>query len=204
MAGVAFLSLVCWALAQAPESRPASRPASRPGGPAARDGLLRHFGPLSPKSTLEVERVQHSASGRDKPVFDWDRGHTIAFHLFYDGVRTDRAVILYLVGRSRFSGSIGLFAIEPVAGSAKKTISKESVLAALRAQAAAQGVPSSKLGELEKRMNANPRIEYVWSPEHNRGAKYPREYETLAPQWVLFDDARILADAHTGKLWFND
>jgi hypothetical protein len=167
---------------------------------AATDWLVKHFGRLPPETALVTTRVQRSSSGQDKPAYDWDRGHTIVLCQTFRGTPTSNDTILYITGKTRFSGSIGLASFEPIPGSAKPTISKEEAVKAVRRMAEARGATAKHLEDLDKRLK--PVLEYEWSPTYNEG--FDLDTPVLNPNWHMIPGEPLMVDAHTGKLWVND
>lgn len=101
-----------------------------------REWLQRTFGPLPPDSSLVVTSVKRSASGGDRPMYDWDQGHTFVFEQRWRGLSTDRCVVLLLRGRSMVHGTVQLARLTPIEGTMHSILdeqaARECVAAALR------------------------------------------------------------------------
>ena len=91
---------------------------------AARKWINAHFGPLPRAVSLEITGIQHSSSGRDKPAFEWDHGHTIAFREVYRGIPTGGFAIIYVTGRTHFSATVQLYSYEAIPDSAKAIVGR--------------------------------------------------------------------------------
>jgi hypothetical protein len=167
---------------------------------AAVEWVVHHFGPIPPRTSIEVTRVLHSSSGSEKPRYSWDRGHTITLHQFYDKIPTEIGSVIYITGRTRFSGHVEMATIEPVRGSARKLVTKEAAVKAWRTTGAGRGATKEELDKFEKRLK--PRIEYVWSPTRN--ADLDDGPQIYAPTWVMIEGEPLMVDGHTGKPWVND
>jgi len=166
---------------------------------AARSWIETSFGALPAGVSLEVKRINHSSSGREKPEFDWDHGHTIVFCEKYRGVATDGGAVIYLTGRTQFSASVFLFSYKTISGTAKTLVDKKDGVAAWRARFQQRPDAKEILPQFDKK--AAPKLKYVWSPPANRG---PDGRDVIAPTWVLDDEDTIMVDGHTGEAWFND
>jgi hypothetical protein len=165
---------------------------------AARAWITSHFGRLPQDISLEVTRIDHSSSGRPKPAFDWDQGHTIVFRALYRGLPTDSHAVIYITGRSRFGASLELHTFSPIPGTAQRIIDKAAALKAWRTRIKQSGEDAAALAACEK--NGNPRLVYVWSPKANVGGNS----RILAPTWALDREERFMVDGRTGIAWFND
>jgi hypothetical protein len=167
---------------------------------AARAWITAHLGRLPKGTSLDVVRIDHSSSGRDKPAFGWDQGHTIVFREQYHGLPTDSTAVIYLAGRTQFDASLGLHTFSPIPGTAKRIVDKAAALKAWQDRIKEKGYSASVLAEYGYGKNAKPRLVYVWSKVHY----LQRHSDVIAPTWALDREGKFLVDGHTGAAWLND
>jgi Leucine-rich repeat (LRR) protein len=166
---------------------------------AARAWIKAHFGELPRYTTLDVKRIDHSSSGRPKPAFDWDQGHTILLREKYRGIPVAGSALIYITGRTQFRASVTLRTFSPVPGSAKRVVDKETAVKAWRTKLEKRGADAAALAEFDK--NAKPRLVYIGSPKSNPPDS---KSDVLAPTWAIDPDERMLVDGHDGAAWLND
>ncbi|HEX6813634.1 MAG TPA: hypothetical protein VF384_18590 [Planctomycetota bacterium] len=148
--------------------------------------LCEKFGPLPADTGLQVTSVQRSASGHDKPQYDWDAGHTFVFMQTWRNVVTDRSALLYLQGRSKVSGTVSLARITSIAGSDRKILDE----AAARAQFAA--VLRSMGRDTAEAASCPMRLQFIWDDGDEKTCE-------LRPVWGIGEGPGYL-DAVTGAL----
>lgn len=122
-----------------------------------REWLRENFGPLPTDTELQVESVQHSASGGDRPRYDWDAGHTFVFVQTWRGIPTDRTAVLYLQGRSKVFGMLSLSRFTGIPGSDGPILGREA------ARARFEDVMRSIGGD-----TAEPMPDAMWQTMHLR------------------------------------
>jgi hypothetical protein len=166
---------------------------------AAMNWLRDHFGELPEGVTLKATEVLHSSSGREKPEFDWDVGHTIHLRAAYRGIPTEDGAVIYIRGKSQIHGTIFLRRYTPM-GMPRPVIEAAKAKDAWRRIVAARENPEEALKQFEAQ--AKPRLMFVWSSEANRDVQDSDWIVT--PTWVLDDEELIMVDGHSGKPWFND
>ena len=156
--------------------------------------IVAHFGPLPPHTSLEPTSIQRSASGNEEPQYEWDAGHTIVLHQCYHGTRTDVASVVYIRGRSNFSGHFELASFEPVDGSDARVISQdEAVEAFVRFVKQREGADAAAIEQF--RRTAAPRLEFIRS---NTLIGTPHQ-DLHVPTWSL--DTGWHVDAVSGQVW---
>lgn len=167
---------------------------------AARAWITAHFGELPQGISLEVQSIDHSSSGRPKPVSDWDQGHTINFREQYHGIPTDGFAVIYITGRTKFAATVKLHTYSPIPGSAKRIIDKPAAVKAWQDRIKEKGYDLKALGWYGYEKDAKPRLTYVWSNVH-----YLKTHtDVIAPTWALDRDDKFMVDGHSGVAWLND
>lgn len=166
---------------------------------ACLQGITKRFGDLPRDVTLVVRSIDHSASGVEVPSDPEDRGHTLVFEVCWRSVPTDRYCLIYVQGRTHYSGSTDLGTFEPIADSAERLLTGQEAVARFVEALRAGGVTDAQIAEYEKQ--AVPRLEYVWSPWHN-DSSVPEGVSVLAPNWCVAET--MCVDAVTGRVWRND
>ena len=168
---------------------------------AAIEWIHGRFDSFTPDTSLEVVAVEHSSSGRDRPSSDAEKGHTITFLEAWSGYQTDRSAVIYISGRTWYSGTIQLATLAPKRGSSRAIVSKdEAVRAFLKTMP--PGISPDKAAEIENRIWDELHIKYVWAPPYNE--KHNADVEVLSPNWTLKAEDSPLVDAYTGRIWRND
>jgi hypothetical protein len=158
--------------------------------------LTLHFGKLGTGVELSVIGIQHSSSGHEKPVYDWDFGHTISFTANYRGIRTDHGAVVYITGKTDISATVELFKYTTL-GKRRSLVSAADSKKALLTRLSKQ----KNTVDLQKWIKSKkPELRFVWSPAAN--AKVDYEYDVLAPSWMFGD--RYAVDGFTGAPWVND
>jgi hypothetical protein len=152
-----------------------------------RSWLKEHFGPMPEETDLVVDRIHHSADGGDGPSEDLTPGHTVVFAQTWRGIRTDRATVLYLMGRSSVDGSIALARFTPVEGTERELLTPAAAHLAVARVLSALGQGHQPASRVRRTLQ----FLYDWRP--NSG-----ERDQLRPVWLL-DDGPFLIDAHTGE-----
>lgn len=166
---------------------------------AAKKWITRNFGKLPEDVCLKATRVLHSSSGRPKPAFDWDIGHTITLRAYYRGIPTDNTTVIYITGRTKITGTIDLRRYTPLK-TRGHIVDAEAAKRAWRKVIAPRKDAAEVLKHLDTK--TKPRLLFVWSPKANSDVKL--SYDVLAPTWVLDDEERIMVDGHSGNPWIND
>ena len=162
---------------------------------AAIGWIIAHFGPLPPDTTLVPTSVDQSASGNEAPNYDWDIGHTIVLHQFYRGTKTDIASVVYIRGRSHFSGHFALAEFEQVPGTEGPVIGSAAAVEAFLDWSRQHGEDVDEDTIARFRELAKPRLEYVRS-----NAALGSKHEDLqTPSWSLTPGWWV--DAYSGVVW---
>jgi hypothetical protein len=189
-----------------PRERRPVRPAEKPfekdvdAVAAAKTWITAHFGQLPQDTLLVTTSIDHSSSGRSKPAFDWDEGHTIVFRETYNGIQTDSFAVIYITGQTRFNASVKLHTYTPIPGTAKRIVDKAVALKAWQDRIKEKGYDAKTLAGYGYERNAKPRLVYVWSKVHYR----QRHSDVIAPTWALGRESKLMVDGQTGLAWLND
>ena len=152
-----------------------------------RSWLKAHFGPMPEETDLVVDRIHHSADGGDGPSEDLTPGHTVVFTQTWRGIRTDRASVLYLTGRSSVDGSISLARFTPVAESQRDLLTPPA------AHLAVARVLSALDQDHQPAAKVRRTLQYLYDWRAKSGDRIQ-----LRPVWVL-GDGPFFVDAHTGE-----
>lgn len=160
------------------------------------------FGALPTDTKFVATSIQHSARGMDSASAPEDRGHTIVFMQQWRGIPTDRAVVVYIEGRSRYDLTEGACRLVPIPGTEKPLIAAAAALAALESSARAQGATPERIAEF--RAGVKLHLEFAWAYEHNREHSADGS-SVLSPQWRIAESSpAVYVDAFTGRVWVND
>lgn len=165
---------------------------------AAKDWIVKRFGPLGSGLTLSASSIRHSSSGHDKPVYDWDKGRTIVLELVYENIPLDIRSILYNSGKTQFHGTIKIGTVKALSDTKKEIISMERAIDSCSKLVRAVLGRESDVSEFRKK--ASPRLEYV---EETRSIlDIEQKARVFRPCWVMAvagEKARV--DAYTGQAW---
>jgi len=149
-----------------------------------RGWLREQFGPMPKGTDLHVVSVQQSASGGDRPRYDWDAGHTFVFAQTWRGFATDRNAVLYLQGRSKVSGSHSLARITVVPGSERTILDEATARARIAEVLQSMGRDAAEAADVPMHLH------FLWSGGDEKSSE-------LRPVWLLGDGPGYL-DAVTG------
>jgi hypothetical protein len=146
--------------------------------------LRENFGPLPAETELQVTSVQHSASGGDRPEYNWDAGHTFVFVQTWRSMATDRMAVLYLQGRSKVRGSVELARITAIPGSERTILDEAAARARLAEVLRSLGQDTSTAASCPMR------LQFMWDHGDEKTCE-------LRPIWSIGDGPGYL-DAVTG------
>lgn len=165
----------------------------------ARKWIGVHFGSMSAGTDLMVQSVQQSASGHDRPVYSWDRGHTVTLRQTYLGVPLHASAVVYILGRNGLAGTVQLVRVEPVPGSMANVITSEDAMRSAKKFMQDKGASVNDIDVSGG--SGSPRLEYVCLRIGDGSAVTRSEFR---PQWVIVPGEPLMVDAHSGKAWLND